>query len=130
MLPEKHHKHSYYLISESDIVGLTARQRELVANVARYHRKRHPTRRHIHFAGLASDDREAVRRLSAILRAADTLDREHRQNVDSVEAIRTERSITLRTDAEGDLLLERWAGAQKFKLFEETFGLKLKLEKG
>ena len=56
MSASRHHKHSYYLISESDLVGLDSRQREIVANVARYHRKRHPTRKHEHYARLGAKD--------------------------------------------------------------------------
>jgi exopolyphosphatase/guanosine-5'-triphosphate,3'-diphosphate pyrophosphatase len=123
----KHHKHSYYLISESDLVGVDRRQREIVANVARYHRKAHPTTKHPHFAALSNKERAVVERLSAILRAADVLDREHRQNVRQVKVRPGESGLLLELDAEGDLLLERWAARRKFDLFENVFGAKLAL---
>jgi exopolyphosphatase/guanosine-5'-triphosphate,3'-diphosphate pyrophosphatase len=123
----RHHKHSYYLLSQSDVVGLDARQREIVANVARYHRKRHPTRKHPAFAALDANDRELVRRLAAILRVADVLDREHRQHVRGVKAMRKGRRMLLHVEADGDLLLERWASTRKFRLFEEVFGVSLAL---
>ena len=123
----KHHKHSHYLISESDLVGLDRRQREIVANVARYHRKAHPTTKHPSFAALSHEDRTVVERLAAILRAADLLDREHRQNVREVKVRPGESGFLLELDAEGDLLLERWAARRKFDLFENVFGAKLAL---
>jgi exopolyphosphatase/guanosine-5'-triphosphate,3'-diphosphate pyrophosphatase len=124
----RHHKHSYYLVSESDLVGLDRRQREIAANVARYHRRRHPTTKHPPFAALPEADREVVRRLAALLRAADVLDREHRQVVRSVRARPKKGRVVLEVDAEGDLLLERWAAERKFRLFEEVFGKSLEIE--
>jgi len=123
----KHHKHSYYLISESDLVGLDRREREMVANVGRYHRKAHPTMKHPSFAALSTEDRSVVERLAAILRAADVLDREHRQKVRAVKVRRGDDEVLLELEAEGDLLLERWAARRKFHLFETVFGVKLTL---
>jgi exopolyphosphatase/guanosine-5'-triphosphate,3'-diphosphate pyrophosphatase len=123
----KHHKHSYYLISESDLVGLDRRQREIAANVARYHRKAHPTAKHPPFAVLSSEDRSVVERLAAILRVADVLDREHRQKVRAVKVRRDEGGVVLELDSEGDLSLERWAARSKFGLFEAVFGVKIAL---
>ncbi len=123
----KHHKHSHYLIAESDLVGLGRRQREIVANVARYHRRAHPTRRHGPFDALPEEDREVVSRLAAILRAADALDREHRQAVRSVRARRKGDRVRLDVEADGDILLEQWASTRKFGLFEKVFGLPLEL---
>jgi len=124
----RHHKHSYYLISESDIVGLDRRQREIVANVARYHRKRHPTTKHWHFEQLTPEERVRVTKMAALLRAADVLDREHRQQVRAVGVRREEDAIHLEPDAAGELLLERWAAEKKFLLFEETFGIRLVMD--
>jgi exopolyphosphatase/guanosine-5'-triphosphate,3'-diphosphate pyrophosphatase len=123
----KHHKHSFYLISESDLVGLDRRQKTVVANVARYHRKTDPTAKHPPFAALSAEDRTVVERLAAILRVADVLDREHRQNVREVKVRFEEGAILLELVAEGDLLLERWAARRKFELFEAVFGVKLAL---
>jgi exopolyphosphatase/guanosine-5'-triphosphate,3'-diphosphate pyrophosphatase len=95
--------------------------------VARYHRKAHPTPKHSHFAALPGKDRTVVHRLAAILRAADVLDREHRQNVREVKVRQGENALLLELVAEGDLLLERWAARRKFDLFETVFGVKLAL---
>jgi exopolyphosphatase/guanosine-5'-triphosphate,3'-diphosphate pyrophosphatase len=125
---DSHHKHSHYLISQSDIVGLDRRQRQLAANVARYHRRRHPTRQHDHFDALTVKDRETVRKLAAILRTADLLDRDHAQRVRSVHAERNGDKLRLRVRADGDLALSKWAAREKTGLFAEVFGLEVRIE--
>ncbi len=123
----KHHKHSWYIISESELVGLSARQRELVANIARYHRKRHPTVKHPPFAALTGREREIVAKLAAILRVADVLDREHGQHVELVRADHRDRRLVLEVMTDRNLRLERWAAPKKFELFEELFEVRIKL---
>jgi exopolyphosphatase / guanosine-5'-triphosphate,3'-diphosphate pyrophosphatase len=124
----KHHKHSQYIISESEVVGLDRAQREIVANVARYHRRRHPTEKHPPFAALSTEEQETVRKLAAILRVADVLDRDHSRHVSSVEATVKKKSLQLRVSADRNLLLERWAAQKKFLLFEEVFGRPVELK--
>lgn len=74
-----HHQHSYYVIRNSEhLMGFTNHEIELIAQVARYHRKSNPSDRHEPFAALKSNDRWTVRALSGILRVAIGLDRSHR----------------------------------------------------
>ena len=70
-----HHKHSYHLIRHARLFGFTPREQEIVANIARYHRKALPKKKHENFVHLAAEDQELVRRLGGILRLADGLDR-------------------------------------------------------
>ena len=72
-----HHKHTLYLVIHSELPTFSAREMLLVANVARYHRKAEPSDHHEHFTQLSKPDRDRVRRLAALLRVADALDREH-----------------------------------------------------
>lgn len=71
----KHHLHSYYVIRNSELVGLTDREIELIAQIARYHRKSVPKPTHPEFAQLLESDQHIVRSLAAILRIAIGLDR-------------------------------------------------------
>ena len=87
---KKHHKHSLYVISQSEIPEFTPREIAVIANVARYHRKGVPAVHHEPFTGLESEDRERVVKLASILRIADALDREHLQAVRGVKATRGE----------------------------------------
>ncbi len=78
-----HHKHSYYLIRNTDqLTGFTSHEIELIAQVARYHRKSGPKPKgHGEFAALPPEDQRAVRVLAGLLRIAIGLDRGHAQVV-------------------------------------------------
>jgi exopolyphosphatase/guanosine-5'-triphosphate,3'-diphosphate pyrophosphatase len=122
---KKHHKHSLYIISQSEVPEFTQREIDIIANVARYHRKGVPAVHHDTFTRLASEDRERVVKLASILRIADALDREHLQAVRGVKASTSKSRLTLELDGDGDLLLERWALRRKAGLFTDTFGLEV-----
>jgi exopolyphosphatase/guanosine-5'-triphosphate,3'-diphosphate pyrophosphatase len=124
---KKHHKHSLYIISQSEVPEFTQREIDIIANVARYHRKGVPAVHHDTFTRLASEDRERVVKLASILRIADALDREHLQAVRGVKASTSKSRLTLELDGDGDLLLERWALRRKAGLFTETFGLEVEI---
>ena len=127
---QRHHKHSYYLIRESDIVGLSDEEREVVALVARYHRRAHPTRKHEPVANMTDSTRERVARLAALLRVADCLDRGHRRRIIGIDVTRSGKRLDLvPTLAEGvkDVPLERMGIEDKGRLFAELFGLKPRL---
>src|SRR5438552_8325010 len=79
-----HHKHTFYLIQSQPLVGLTLPQMNLVANVARYHRKSAPKMQRLPYQALSPKKRLTVSKLAAILRLADALDHEHASRVDSV----------------------------------------------
>ncbi|HEX5725381.1 MAG TPA: Ppx/GppA phosphatase family protein [Longimicrobiaceae bacterium] len=124
---KKHHKHSLYLISQSEVPEFTPREIEIIANVARYHRKGVPAEHHEAFTQLPEEDRERVVKLSSLLRIADALDREHIQAVDAVAAKAGKSRLVLEVEGTGDLLLERWALRRKAGLFADTFGLEVEL---
>lgn len=124
---KRHHKHSLYLISRSELPGLSADEELLVANVARYHRKGHPQPHHVEYTRLSPENRVRVDQLASLLRLADALDRQHRQGVKDVEINVRGLDLELTIQGEGDLLLERWAVMQKKGLFEETYGYRLQL---
>jgi len=97
----KHHKHSADLIRKQPWRCFNPAEVELVAQVARYHRKSMPKLSHEAFAALRPRDQERVRRLAALLRVADGLDRSHRQCVNEL-AVRIEPErlvVQLRTRA-------------------------------
>ncbi len=73
----RHHKHSYYLIMNTDLASYNDKEREIIANVARYHRRAIPKNSHENFANLSSEDKDIIVKLAAILRIADALDRSH-----------------------------------------------------
>ena len=120
-----HHKHSYYVIQHSDIMGLSAAERAIVANIARYHRKSIPDPSHPNFRELDKDARGKVRGLAAILRIADALDREHRGKVDSVRGVvdGTKGRLLLFVTGDPERELEEWTVSAKSELLRDVFDL-------
>jgi exopolyphosphatase/guanosine-5'-triphosphate,3'-diphosphate pyrophosphatase len=119
---DAHHKHTYYLVTNSELMGLSPEAKEIVANVGRYHRKAFPDLTHPGFRKLDRRGRTVVRKLSALLRVVDSFDREHLRKVESVTAtIAANGSVTFRALGTGDLSLERWTASRKADLFEEVF---------
>lgn len=124
----KHHKHSCYLIFHSELPGLTGIEVPLAALVARYHRGADPEDNHEIYRDLMLPDRERVRKLAALLRIGDSLDREHHQRVRDLQVDLGDGEVVLRLVSDGDLLLERWALQKKGKLFESVFRKSLVVE--
>ena len=122
-----HHKHGYYVILHSDIMGLSPEERAIVANVARYHRKSAQSESHPNFRELGKDARGVVRGLAAILRLADALDREHRGKVTSVRATVGKSRVRLHLAGAQDRELEEWTVLAKAELFREVFALDVAL---
>jgi exopolyphosphatase/guanosine-5'-triphosphate,3'-diphosphate pyrophosphatase len=116
----QHHKHAYYLIKNADLYGLTAEEIELIANVARYHRRALPDRRHASLLALAPKRRKTVEMLSALLRIADALDRTQFGVIQDV-TVRLGKPLTIGLSASGDAELELWAARNRADLFEKIF---------
>lgn len=123
-----HHKHSLYLLHHSELAGFSPRQMQLVANVARYHRKTEPSLAHWSYASLSARERGIVDRLAALLRIADSLDREHLQRLRRVEARLSGKDLVLHLQGDGDLMLECWALQAKAGLFARVFGLRVRVK--
>jgi exopolyphosphatase/guanosine-5'-triphosphate,3'-diphosphate pyrophosphatase len=123
---ERHHQHSYHLILHGNLRGLSSRQRELVANVARYHRGSTPKRKHDNFARLTPADQDTVRRLSALLRLAGALDRTHTQAVQGIRCERRGDEIVLTALADQEPEVDLWSAREDGKYFEKVFGVRLK----
>lgn len=121
----KHHKHALYLIRNADLRGFKENEIEIMANVSRYHRRSTPKSRHNHYAKLKKKEKKRVRKLSAILRIADGLDRSHYQNVRGMEIEKKEDQVLIKLNTESDPQLEIWGAMRKNALFEEVTGRSL-----
>jgi exopolyphosphatase/guanosine-5'-triphosphate,3'-diphosphate pyrophosphatase len=120
-----HHKHTYYLISSSELFGLRKRELEIIANIARYHRRAMPQRSHIPFISLDRDERMIVSKLAAILRVANALDKDHLQKAVDLKISREDDSIVLTGQSLSDLAMGRLALARRSDFFTEVFGNKI-----
>jgi exopolyphosphatase/guanosine-5'-triphosphate,3'-diphosphate pyrophosphatase len=120
-----HHKHAYHLILHGDIRGFSSREVELIANVARYHRRASPKKRHPNFARLEAADRRLVRVLAGILRVADSLDRTHTQRVTDVRCAWRGGRLRLVLSARSDPRIEIGDALRKAKLLEQALGARV-----
>jgi exopolyphosphatase/guanosine-5'-triphosphate,3'-diphosphate pyrophosphatase len=129
----QHHKHSYYLIRNSDrLLGLTDHEIEMIALIVRYHRKSSPKNGHPEFAALSSDDQAVVRLCAGLLRVAIGLDRGHNGNVARVDAaVRRRRLCITAVPATGaDISLELYAADERKGLLEEALGMPVEIQAG
>jgi exopolyphosphatase/guanosine-5'-triphosphate,3'-diphosphate pyrophosphatase len=122
-----YHKHTMYLIQNSELFGLSRRDLQLVAQVARYHRRASPSPNHSGYARLSREDRVIVSKLASILRVAAALDRSYSQRIRELTCeIKRDRLIISVPGVE-DLSLEQIALKQSCSLFEETYGISILL---
>ncbi|MEK7405075.1 MAG: HD domain-containing protein, partial [Acidobacteriota bacterium] len=120
-----HHKHSYYLVANSDIAGFTNREREFVASLCRYHRKAMPAADHGDLQALNGEEKRALGRLSALLRLADSLDRSHEQRVESIHCRIREDQVAIQLVSSQEVDLEQWAARRDGEIFRQVFGRSL-----
>jgi exopolyphosphatase/guanosine-5'-triphosphate,3'-diphosphate pyrophosphatase len=124
-----HHKHSLYLIKHSELTGFSEAEREVIANVARYHRGSEPKERHENFAVLNEVDRDTVNSLSAILRIADALDRRHDSRVSDLRCVRNGRIVQIELVTAANCDREIMAAEQKREFFEKIFNCRLEFSR-
>jgi exopolyphosphatase/guanosine-5'-triphosphate,3'-diphosphate pyrophosphatase len=122
---ESHHKHSLYLIKNSELTGFSEGERHVIANVARYHRGAPPKERHPDYAELGAADRDTVSRLAAILRVADALDRSHDSRVQDLRCVQEGQIVRLQLASAFDCDNEIRAAEHRSDLFEQVFGCRL-----
>ncbi|BCR06807.1 exopolyphosphatase [Desulfuromonas versatilis] len=122
-----HHKHSYHLIRYASLFDFSPREKELIANLARYHRKALPKKKHEGFAGLGREDQALVKRLGGILRLADGLDRRRSGAVSALQCELADGALRVRLEGAEDLSVELYGGQVKGDLFEQAFGCRLEL---
>jgi exopolyphosphatase / guanosine-5'-triphosphate,3'-diphosphate pyrophosphatase len=123
----KHHKHTYHLIMHGDLPTFAPHEVELIANVARYHRRAFPRKSHPNLATIPRDERRLISQLSGILRIADGLDRTHSRAVTGVQARVLRGRTRLLIEASGSPEVERADAERKSDLFKKAFDTELEL---
>lgn len=125
-----HHKHSLYLISHSEMFGLSRSDHLLVALTARYHRRANPSPSHQGFANLDREQRGAVAKMAAILRIAKALDESRSQRIRELQCTHEDGRLVISIPGATDLFsIEQLAIKQSGSLFEEVFGMKVFLRR-
>lgn len=124
-----HHKHSYYLIRHGELLGYTETELETIANLARYHRKSGPKKKHENYRNLANKQyRQLVDQLNPILRLGVALDR---RGIGAIQQVfckydKSNNVVTLQlkpSQEDDDCALELWSVGQKKLEFEQVFGV-------
>lgn len=127
----KHHEHSYYLISNAGLDAFDSQEVEIIAHVARFHRagrpkkKKHPT-----YAALEKWQRKTVKKLAAILRIADALDRTHASRVDEVYCSGGKRKVKFEVISDYDVAIEMETVRERAALFERVFDRRVQVRQG
>jgi exopolyphosphatase/guanosine-5'-triphosphate,3'-diphosphate pyrophosphatase len=116
-----HHKHSYYVVANSDMPGFTEQERFLIAMLCRYHRKSLPNPVHNAYQSLTAEEKRIVLLLIPILRLADNLDRGHDQRIQSVECRVRDGEVVLQVRSQGDIDLEQWAAERAGEAFRQVY---------
>lgn len=124
---KKHHKHSLRLIVNADLPAFTEREKRIVGNIARYHRRSLPTLSHSPFALLTPEDQQVVGKLAAILRIADALDDSHESRIPRIDCVYANGDYTFQVESDSPCLEELKAIERKKDLFERVFKREFRL---
>ena len=124
----RHHRHSYYLIKNGDLRGFQPEETEVIALVARYHRRGTPKQSHEEYAQLPAALRRTVRMLASILRVAESLDRSHGQVITALDVNDRGEDLLVNISTSGDAELEVWAAANHLRPFERLVRKPVRLE--
>ena len=119
---KRHHRHSYSLIMHAERLPFAPRERRLVALASRYHRKSGPSKKHDEYAALSPEDRAVVKRVSAVLRVADGLDRGHMAVVEDARCTLEEDRLLIEVSPRfsgAEISLEVWGGQKKADVLEK-----------
>jgi exopolyphosphatase / guanosine-5'-triphosphate,3'-diphosphate pyrophosphatase len=123
----QHHKHSYYLIQNSQIPGIVEKEREIIAVTARYHRRAFPKNSHVEYSLLPPEAKVIVTFLAAILRIADALVFAHNLEIVDIKLNYKKQILEIILDGSINLTLDNWTSRKKADLFKEIFGFKTQL---
>ena len=115
---------SYNIIMSTEIIGLSHKEREIVANVVKYN---HMDFNYGEVTGSGTIDRDAyltIAKLTAILKIANGLDRSHKQKFKDVRAVLKERELIITVDDSVDITLEKGLFTRRSVFFEEVYSVR------
>ncbi len=124
-----HHKHSHYLIQNSELFGLNRKDIQIIALIARYHRRSAPKPQHADYMSFDHESRLIIAKLAAILRVADALDRSNNHRIKEITCSKRKDSLLITIPDIEDISLEQLALQSKGTMFEDVYGIKVVLRK-
>jgi exopolyphosphatase/guanosine-5'-triphosphate,3'-diphosphate pyrophosphatase len=122
-----HHRHAAYLVENAQLRGFEPSEVAFLATLVRHHRHGDPKTSEERYAALSPADRDRVRKLAALLRVADGLDRGRRGVVEDVRADVGTDLVMLRLRVNGDPELALWGARRRRDLFEDVYARELEL---
>jgi len=122
-----HHRHAAYLVENGELRGFEPSEVAFLAALVRHHRRGDPKASEPRFAALDASDRDRLRKLAAILRVADGLDRSRRAVVEDVRVDLGTDLVVLRVTAHDDAELELWGARRRRELFEKVYERELEV---
>ena len=125
-----HHRHAAYLVENGELRGFEPSEVAFLAALVRHHRRGDPKTSEARFAALSPDDRIRLRKLAALLRVADGLDRGRRGGVENLDAFVGKDLVVIRLAAQDEAELELWGARRRRELFEKVFERELELVVG
>lgn len=118
-----HYTNSYKIIMSSDIIGISKKEMEIIANIAGYHSVVTPNMSHKNYRALNEKDRVKTSKLIAIIRIADSLDRSHKQKIKISNITLEDKVLTIEAKIKEEASLEEWTFKRKSEFFKEVFGI-------
>lgn len=124
-----HHKHSQYLVANSDMPGFTEQERILIAHLCRYHRKSMPSQTHSSYQTLSAEEKRQLTLMIPIIRIADSLVTSHEQRIESVDCLLENDEVVLQVHSRGSIDLEQWAAERAAETFQQVYNRPLRVRK-
>ena len=124
------HKHSMYLIKNSDFFGVSESDLLKISLVARYHRRALPQPSHDGYSRLPRVDRVVVSKLAAILRIANAMDEAHEQTIQSFDCQVHGDRVIINVANLDDISMEQLSVKHAKGLFEDIYGMRVALQHG
>lgn len=121
---KRHYVHSYNIIRASDILGVSEKELDIVANIARFHSMHTPSGQSDAFNFYSADDKVRTSKLVAVIRVADALDRSHTQKVKITSVSLKGNELVIQAVSRYDVLIDKWTFNEKSEFMKEVFGLK------
>jgi len=122
-----HHKHSLYVIQSQDFFFFDNHQKNIIANIARYHRRSEPRSSHLEYEIMPQKDKMTITKLAAILRIADSLDASHLQLIQNLTCVLKDDKLILKVMCKSRIFNEEYSFKSKKVMFENFFGRKVVL---
>jgi exopolyphosphatase/guanosine-5'-triphosphate,3'-diphosphate pyrophosphatase len=116
-----HHKHSHYLVANSDLAGFTDRERLLIAALCRYHRKALPSPEHAVVQALSPEERRMLLLMVPVLRLAVTLAPGGERRAGAIECRLNDEGVVLRIDGRAGADLEEWGAVRAGDAFRQIY---------